>query len=55
MAEERPKQRLYWALVCYAVLAAFSYVLTSGQVRLALWVLLAGLALKSWLATIPRE
>jgi uncharacterized membrane protein len=42
--------RLKIALLCYAVLAALGYMLVSGDFLIALEILLAGLAVKSYLA-----
>jgi hypothetical protein len=43
------------ALAVYAVLAFLAAFTLDGSIRLALWVFLAALALKTWLATLPRE
>jgi hypothetical protein len=43
-------KRLYGAFVTYAALACLGSVTTSGDVRIVLWVFLAGLALKSYIA-----
>lgn len=50
------KKRLIGAFATYAVLAALAGFTTSGVVRLATWIFLGGLALKTWLATLyPSE
>ena len=44
-------QRLGAAMAAYAVLAALAaFTLDGGLMRNAVWVLLAGLALKTWIA-----
>jgi hypothetical protein len=34
---------------CYAAVALAAYFQFSGKVRLALWIFLAGLAVKTWI------
>ena len=42
-------KRLITALACYAVLAGLAaFTLDGGMFRNAIWVLMAGLALKTW-------
>ena len=44
-------RRLALALGCYALLSTAAWLIISDRdLRLALWVFLAGLAVKSWLA-----
>lgn len=45
------KKRLVVALACYAILAVIAWTTQEGNFRLALMVLFAGLAVKSWAAT----
>jgi len=45
-----PKTRLYWALGAYALLAALAGLTLDGAFRLGVWILMAGLAAKSWIA-----
>lgn len=49
-----PKNRFLAALALYAILALLAGFTTSGVVRLATWIFLGGLALKTWLATFYR-
>ncbi len=49
------KKRLYIALAVYAVLAAIGAVATSGEVRIVLWIFLAGLAIKSYIALVREK
>ena len=46
--------KLRTALLAYAVLAALAGVTLDGVWRAAVWVLLAGLAVKSWIAVAKR-
>jgi len=48
-------QRLYAAMGCYAVLALLAAVTLDGKIRLAVWVFLAGLALRTLIAYKARE
>ena len=43
------------AMGIYAVLAVLGAVLLTGKIRDALWILLAGLALKTWIAMAQRN
>ena len=43
------RNRYYAALACYAAFALLGWFQLSGNVRNALWIFLAGLALKTWL------
>ena len=45
-------RRLYYALFCFALLGVAAEVTLTGNFRLAVWVLLGGLAFKSWLAWV---
>jgi hypothetical protein len=45
-----PLSKLQAALAAFAVLAAGAAWTLRGNVRLAIWILLAGLAFKSWIA-----
>ncbi len=44
------KNRFWAAMVCYAALALMAGLQLDGPFRLAVWVFLAGLALKTWIA-----
>lgn len=50
-----PRQRLPWAYACYAVLAVAVTLTLNGSFRWILLILLAGLALKSWIAVRRAE
>jgi len=43
------KKRYYAAMGCYALFALAGWFQLSGTVRNGLWILLAGLAVKTWL------
>jgi hypothetical protein len=47
--------RFYKALAAYAVLGALSYTTLEGNYRWFLLILLAGLAIKSWVDLRRRE
>ena len=42
------------AMAVYAVLALLAGVTLTGAMRIAVWIFLAGLAVKTWLATLQR-
>lgn len=46
--------RLKWALAAYAALAMLAGLTLDGNLRLFLWILLAGLSIRSW-AAVRRE
>jgi hypothetical protein len=45
------KERLPMALACYAGIAVLAGFTLNGPFRLVVWIFMAGLAVKSWLAT----
>jgi hypothetical protein len=47
--------KLRTALLTYAVLALLAGVTLDGLWRAAVWVLLAGLAAKSWILVVKRR
>ncbi len=47
--------RFFIATGIYAVLAILAAVTLDGAIRLATWVFLAGLAVKTYLATLRRD
>ena len=49
------KQRFYLALATYGLLALLAAVTLDGRIRLATLILLAGVALKTWLVTLRRD
>ena len=51
----RLEQRLYTAMGCYAVLAVLAGVTLDGKIRLAVWIFLAGLALRTLIAFKAHE
>ncbi len=42
--------RLYWAMGAYAVLAALVFFTLDGVFRYGVWILLGGLAVKTFIA-----
>jgi hypothetical protein len=42
--------RLYWAMGTYAVLALLAWLTLDGLFRLAVWILMGGLAAKTLIA-----
>ena len=44
------KARLVAAMACYATLALLSAFTLDGVFRIGVWILLAGLAVKTWIA-----
>jgi antibiotic biosynthesis monooxygenase (ABM) superfamily enzyme len=50
-----PLQRLLFALAGYAILALLAWFLTDGSLRLAVWVLLGGLVVRTLVAYEARR
>ncbi len=46
------RNRLLLALLAYAVIGALASVTLTGKIRIALWLLLVALAVKTWIASI---
>jgi len=44
------KTRLLWAMGAYALLATLAGLTLDGVLRWGIWILMAGLAAKSWIA-----
>jgi hypothetical protein len=42
-------------MVCYAILAVLAGYTLEGNIRLATWIFLGGIALKTWLAVLQRR
>ena len=51
----KPLVKLRTALLAYAALAALAGLTLDGLWRAAVWVFLAALAVKSWLAVVKRR
>jgi len=49
------KNRFIVAMACYAVLALLSAFTLEGEFRIGVWILLGGLAVKTWIAQAMRE
>ncbi len=49
------QQRFYIAMGTYGVLAILAGVTLDGKIRLAVWIFLAGLALRTLIALKARE
>jgi hypothetical protein len=49
------RDRLIQAMVCYAVLAALGAWMLEGDIRLAVWIFLAALAVKSYVAFLKEK
>lgn len=47
-----PKKKLILAMACYAALATMAGATLDGNLRLVVWIVLAGLALKTWIADL---
>ena len=48
-------RKFYIAIAVYAVLAILSWLTLDGLIRLATWIFLAGLAVKTYIATLRRD
>ncbi|HVT94643.1 MAG TPA: hypothetical protein VHD76_17480 [Bryobacteraceae bacterium] len=55
MQEPSTKSRFVAAMAIYVLLAVLAGFTTRGVIRLATWIFLGGLALKTWLATLYRS
>lgn len=49
------RTKFYLALLAYAALAALAGFTLDGPFRLATWIFLAGLAVKTWLVTLRQD
>jgi hypothetical protein len=49
------KSRFIAAMACYAVLALLSAFTLEGVFRIAVWILLGGLAVKTWIAQAQQR
>jgi hypothetical protein len=49
------EKKFYIAIAVYAVLAILSWLTLDGLIRLATWIFLAGLAVKTYIATLRRD
>ena len=49
------KARFIAAMACYAVLALLAAFTLDGVFRIAVWILLGGLAVKTWIAQAQRD
>jgi len=47
-------RRFYGALACYAAIAVLAGLTLDGKFRLVVWIFLAGLAVKSYLAVLQK-
>jgi hypothetical protein len=50
-----PRQRLLGALACYFAIGVAATLTLDGHFRWIVWILLAGLAVKSWIAMRRSE
>jgi hypothetical protein len=48
-------KKFYIAIAVYAGLAILSWLTLDGLIRLATWIFLAGLAVKTYIATLRRD
>jgi len=48
------KRRFYLALAAYAAIAVLAALTLDGNFRLVVWILLGGLALKTYIATLKQ-
>jgi len=48
------KARLIAALAAYALLALAAEFTLTGKMRIAVWIFLGGLLVKTWLSALPR-
>ena len=51
---EPARMKFYTALICYGSIGLLAALTLDGKLRLAVWILLAGLAVKSYLHTLTK-
>jgi len=49
------KARFIAALACYGVLALLAAFTLDGVFRIGVWIFLAGLGVKTWIARLQRD
>jgi hypothetical protein len=49
------KTRLLIAMGCYALFALLAFLTLQGVMRTAVWILMGGLAVKTWIAHKQQE
>jgi hypothetical protein len=54
LMESSRKLRFSAAMAAYVLLATLAAFTLTGRMRIAVWVFLAGLAVKTWLSSLPR-
>jgi hypothetical protein len=47
-------RRFYTALACYGAIAVLAALTLDGKFRLVVWIFMAGLALKTYIATLKQ-
>ena len=52
--QPRSKRRFFIGMLIYLVLAVLAGLTLDGNIRIATWILLGGLALKTWLAVLKE-
>jgi hypothetical protein len=50
-----PKSGLIAAMAAYAMLAALATFTLSGKMRVAVWIFLGGMAVKTWLSSLRQS
>jgi len=50
-----PRSRLIAAMAAYTVLAALATLTLSGKMRIAVWIFLGGMAVKTWLSSLRHS
>jgi hypothetical protein len=52
--ETPAKSSLFAALATYAVFATLATLTLTGKIRIAVWIFLGGMAVKTWLSSLSR-
>jgi hypothetical protein len=52
--EPKRGRKFYWAMAAYLGIALLAALTLDGNFRLVVWILLAGLALKTYIATLKQ-
>ena len=55
MRDSPQKSGLIAALAAYAVLAALATLTLTGKMRIAVWIFLGGMAVKTWLSSLHQS
>ena len=49
------RRKLTLALAAYGIIAALAWLTLDGKLRVAVWILVGALAVKTWIATVSSD